>query len=94
MYGPSDMYGDLSLEDVDEFEGLEPANAREIHPGGRFLRDEVRSFDRDFEDELGDDDDEPYDPEAYWSEGDYLLEDEEYPEEEDDGIEVDEDFLQ
>ncbi len=52
MYGPSDMYGDMDLEDVDEFEGLEPDNAREIDPLGRFQRGEVRLFDRDFEDAM------------------------------------------
>jgi hypothetical protein len=60
------MYGDLSMEDVDEFEGLEPNNAREIVPGGRFQRDEVRSFDRDFEEEMEDEDIEDRDEEAYW----------------------------
>lgn len=52
MYGPSDMYGDLSLEDVEEFEGLEPEDGREIAPEGRFQRDEVRNFEKDFEYEL------------------------------------------
>ncbi len=52
MYGPSDQYGDMTLEDVDEFEGLQPDDEREINPYGRFQRDEVRQFDRDFEYEL------------------------------------------
>jgi hypothetical protein len=46
------MYGDMSLEDVEEFEGLEPENGREINPEGRFQRDEIRNFDKDFEYEL------------------------------------------
>lgn len=52
LIGPSDMYGDLDLEDVDEFEGLEGNDEREIDPGGRFQRDEFRSFELDFEYEL------------------------------------------
>lgn len=52
LMGPSDMYGDMALEDVDEFEGLEPDDAREISPEGRFQRDEVRSFEQDFEFEM------------------------------------------
>jgi hypothetical protein len=52
MMGPSDMYGDLTLEDVEEFEGLQPDDEREINPYGNFQRGEVRSFDRDFEWEL------------------------------------------
>jgi hypothetical protein len=46
------MYGDMSLEDVDEFEGLEPEDGREVEPEGRFQRDEVRNFEKDFEYEL------------------------------------------
>lgn len=53
MYGPSDMYGDLSLEDVDDFEGLQPEDGQEIRPEGRFQRNEVRSFEQDFEYDLG-----------------------------------------
>lgn len=52
MYGPSDMYGDMDIEDVDEFEGLEPDDGREVNPEGRFQRGEVRSFERDFEYEM------------------------------------------
>lgn len=52
MYGPSDMYGDLSLEDVDEFEGLSSDDGREVNPGDRFQRNEFRSFDQDFEHEM------------------------------------------
>lgn len=55
--GPgSDMYGSLDAEDSDEFEGLEPDNERELAIGGHFQRDEVRSFDRDFEYDLDVDD--------------------------------------
>lgn len=58
LIGPSDMYGDMDIEDVDEFEGLEPDDDREIAPLSRFERDEFRSFDDDFEEELlqGDED--------------------------------------
>lgn len=52
MYGPSDMYGDLTLEDVEDFEGLEPEDGREVAPEGRFQRNEVRNFEKDFEYEL------------------------------------------
>jgi len=64
MYGPSDMYGDLDLEDVDEFEGLQPEDGREIAPDGRFQRDEYRTFDEDFENDL--DDYEEEELEEYW----------------------------
>jgi hypothetical protein len=73
MYGPSDMYGDLSLEDVDEFEGLEPEDGREVRPEGRFdrgFREEVHNFDEDFE-EIMDEEDiyrNPEDEEYYWGE--------------------------
>jgi hypothetical protein len=42
------MYGDLSLEDVEDFEGLEPEDGNEIRPMGRFQRGEVRNFEQDF----------------------------------------------
>lgn len=59
MIGPSDMYGDLSAEDVeDEFEGLEPDDEREIAPDGRFQRVEFRSFEQDFSYDLDSDYDE------------------------------------
>lgn len=60
LIGPSDMYGDLSLEDVDEFEGLEPEDGREVNPGDRFQRGEVRNFDEDFEHEMEDAEEEDY----------------------------------
>lgn len=65
MYGPSDMYGDLDLEDVDEFEGLQPEDGREIRPDGRFQRDEFRTFDEDFENDL-DEYEEEEELEEYW----------------------------
>lgn len=49
MMGPSDQYGDMSLEDVEEFEGLLPDDEKEIRIGGRFDRGEVRQFEPDFE---------------------------------------------
>lgn len=67
MYGPSDMYGDLSLEDVEDFEGLEPENGREVAPEGRFQRDELRNFEKDFEYEL---DQTPDDNDKQWEEED------------------------
>lgn len=60
MYGPSDRYGDMDLEDVEEFEGLQPDDEKEIDPLGNFQRDEVRSFDEDFEYELYNEDRRPY----------------------------------
>lgn len=48
MYGPSDQYGDLNLEDVDEFEGLQPDDDKELNFLSRFQPNEVRSFDDDF----------------------------------------------
>jgi hypothetical protein len=77
MFPGSDQYGDMNLEDVDEFEGLEPDYARPINPLGKFERSEFRTFERDFEEELGveewGDEDEEDDPE--WSE-EYYEEDE------------------
>lgn len=58
MYTPNDMYGDLSQEDVEEFEGLQPDDEREISPRGLFQRDEFRSFERDFSYDLDSDFDE------------------------------------
>lgn len=52
MNGPSDFYGDMSLEDVDEFEGLQPDDERPINPGGRFDKAEFRNFEQDFDWEL------------------------------------------
>lgn len=49
MNGPSDFYGDMSLEDVEEFEGLQPDDERPIAPYSRFQPGEIRSFERDFE---------------------------------------------
>lgn len=49
LMGPSDMYGDLSIEDVDGFEGLQVNTEKEINPEGLFQRAEFRSFDQDFE---------------------------------------------
>lgn len=76
------MYGDLSLEDVDEFEGLEPEDGREIKPEGRFQRDEVRSFERDFEYDL--DRDLADEGQGYYENGiwmdDYLEKEDEEPE--------------
>lgn len=65
LIGPSDRYGDLDIEDLDEFQELEPEDY--AHDGGfdpmaGFQRDEVRSFERDFERELEEDD--YYDEEA------------------------------
>ena len=48
----SDRYGDLTLEDVEEFEGLEPDNEKEIDFESTFTRGETRSFDKDFGDQL------------------------------------------
>lgn len=46
MYGPSDMYGDMTLEDVEEFEGLEAEDERqEIDPLGHFERDQFHPLD-------------------------------------------------
>jgi len=57
------MYGDMSLEDVDDFEGLGPdrldphtGDIMEIAPDGLFEHAECRSFDRDFEEELNNED--------------------------------------
>jgi hypothetical protein len=44
----SDRYGDLNLEDIDEFEGLEPDDEKAIDFDKTFQRGEVRSFESDF----------------------------------------------
>ena len=48
MMAVSDRYGDLDLEDVEEFEGLEPETEAEIDFDKTFQRAEVRSFEADF----------------------------------------------
>jgi hypothetical protein len=60
MIGPSDMYGDLESEDVDEFEGLQPDDEHEIDPYGKFWRGEVHTFEEDFEEELDRIKDDPF----------------------------------
>jgi len=59
MHGPSDMFGDLDQEDVDEFQELQPDDGLPFDPLGKFTRYEVSSFDKDFAREL--DRDEDYD---------------------------------
>lgn len=86
LFGPSDMYGDMSLEDVEEFEGLQPDDGREVDPSSRFQRNEIRNFDQDFEydmdrydDALLEDDDEYFDEDdgdGEWIEDDEWDEDE------------------
>lgn len=66
LIGPSDRYGVLDVEDVDDFQELEPeeyVNDKGFDPMAQFERNEFRNFERDFEEELGDDD-EFYDDEA------------------------------
>lgn len=48
MMTSTDQYGDMNLEDVDEFEGLEPDSELEFDPLGRFQKGEVRNFEEDF----------------------------------------------
>lgn len=82
------MYGDLSLEDVDEFENLESSDHfREVNPFGLFERNEFRRLDEGFELEQEEDEESPldrfvsyddrllYDPEAPWEK---IENDEEY----------------
>lgn len=52
MYPTSDRFGDLDLEEVLDFEGLEPNDEREIDFNPRPGYSEVRSFEEDFDDEL------------------------------------------
>lgn len=52
MYGPSDMYGDMSIEDVEEFEGLESDDGQSVSPNRKFERNEFRKFDEDFAKEM------------------------------------------
>lgn len=44
----SDRYGDLMLEDVEEFETLAPDDEKPIDFDGTFQRGETRSFEADF----------------------------------------------
>jgi hypothetical protein len=44
----SDRYGDINLEDIEEFEGLEADDEREIDFEKTFQRGEARSFEEDF----------------------------------------------
>lgn len=53
MFTNSDRYGDMDLEDVTEFEGLAPEDGKELNFLGRFDRQEVHTFEQDFESELG-----------------------------------------
>lgn len=93
MFGPSDIYGDMSLEDTDEFEGLQPNNKSEIDPMGLFEHAEVRSFDRDFDEELGYEDNENDHEEIYDEEESYLDSEEYYDNDDYDGSYDEEDDL-
>lgn len=54
LIGSNDRYGDMDIEDVDEFQELEMEDhPRAIDPMAHFEPGEVNNFDRDFDQELG-----------------------------------------
>ena len=46
------MFGDLDIEDSDEFQDLQPDDGQPFDPLRKFTRYEVTSFDKDFVREL------------------------------------------
>jgi hypothetical protein len=77
MHGPSDRYGDLSLEDLEGLEDLPPDDGEEISPNSLFLRDEFRTFEQDFIRELDQEEEESnFDIEEEFEEPEYLREEE------------------